>query len=98
MKHLTLIIILFFSLTTKAQEYKTLTYFANDSTKVELDLFLPKTTGKAKLPLLIFMHGGGFGGGKRADGHHICKYASQNGYVAASNYLYAVHERAKFWL
>lgn len=84
MKHLTFLIILFLSLNTKAQEYKTLTYFVNDSTKLELDLFLPKTTSKTKLPLLIFMHGGGFGGGKRADGHHICKYASQHGYAAAS--------------
>jgi poly(3-hydroxybutyrate) depolymerase len=67
-----------------AQDFKTLTYFANDSTKLELDLFVPKEKSKEKLPLLIHVHGGGFSGGERKNGHHICSYAAQHGYVAAT--------------
>ncbi|MGV3460903.1 MAG: alpha/beta hydrolase fold domain-containing protein [Flavobacterium sp.] len=77
-------LLLMITTSATAQDFKTINYFVNDTTKLELDLFLPKNTGKQKLPLLIFMHGGGFGGGKRADGHHICSYAAQHGYAAAS--------------
>jgi len=83
-KHL-FILLAFLSVSTlKAQDFTTLTYFVNDSTKLELDLFLPKTKSKEKLPLLIHVHGGGFSGGKRQDGHHVAKYAATQGYAAAS--------------
>lgn len=72
------------SLIAAAHEHTTLTYFVNDTTKLELDLFLPKTKSKEKLPLLIHVHGGGFAGGNRTHGHHICSYAAQHGYVAAT--------------
>ncbi len=73
--------LLFFQ--AKAQKMQTLTYFQNDTLKLELDLFLPeKSTGK--LPLLLFVHGGGFSGGERQHGHSLCKYLAQNGYAAAS--------------
>lgn len=68
----------------EAQEYKTITYFSNDSLKLQLDLFLPKKQSKEKTPLLIHVHGGGFGGGERAWGHHIAKHAASQGYAAAS--------------
>ena len=84
MKKLSAILLLFFTLTLSAQEFKTITYFADDSLKLELDLFLPKTKSKDKTPLLIHVHGGGFSGGKRKHGHHICSYASTKGYAAAS--------------
>jgi dienelactone hydrolase len=69
-----------------AQDFKTITYFVNDTTKLELDLFIPKGKSKAKdkLPLLIHVHGGGFAVGDRKDGHVICKEAAKNGYAAAS--------------
>lgn len=73
-----------FSTLCMAQDYKTVTYFVNDTLKLELDLFLPKAKSKEKLPLLIHLHGGGFGGGKSADGHHIASYAAQHGYAGAS--------------
>ena len=85
MKKSLLALLAFFALhIATAQEFKTLTYFVNDTTKLELDLFLPKTKSKDKLPLLIHVHGGGFSGGKREDGHHIAKYAAGQGYAAAS--------------
>ncbi|WP_417352362.1 alpha/beta hydrolase [Flavobacterium alkalisoli] len=83
-KHLLLLFVLLFSITAKAQEFKTLTYFVNDSTKLELDLFIPKKQGKEKSPLLIHVHGGGFAVGTREWGHHIAKHAACQGYVAAS--------------
>jgi predicted esterase len=68
----------------KSQEYQTIQYFTNDSINLSLDLFLPKTPVKSKIPLFIYVHGGGFSAGNRTIGHPICKYLSQNGYAAAS--------------
>ncbi|KGO91598.1 alpha/beta hydrolase [Flavobacterium subsaxonicum] len=85
MKKSIFILFTFFTLcSATAQDFKTLTYFVNDSTKLELDLFLPKTKSTNKLPLLIHVHGGGFSGGRREDGHHIAKHAATQGYAAAS--------------
>ncbi|MEL1244650.1 alpha/beta hydrolase [Flavobacterium sp. DGU11] len=84
MKKLLALILLLFVLPLQAQEYKTITYFANDTLKLELDLFLPKGKPSGKLPLLIHVHGGGFAGGERKNGHHICSYAATKGYAAAS--------------
>lgn len=83
-KHCLSLFLVLFSTLCMAQDYKTITYFVNDTLKLELDLFLPKAKSKEKLPLLIHVHGGGFAGGKRADGHHIAFYAAQHGYAAAS--------------
>lgn len=83
-KFLFLLFAFLFFISAKAQDFKTLTYFVNDSTKLELDLFLPKTQGKEKKPLLIHVHGGGFAGGTREWGHTIAKQAASQDYVAAS--------------
>lgn len=83
-KHLYLLLVLFSLSAVQAQDFKTLTYFVNDSTKLELDLFLPKAKSKEKLPLLIHVHGGGFAGGNRGNGHHICSHAAKQGFAAAS--------------
>ncbi|WP_294820785.1 alpha/beta hydrolase fold domain-containing protein [uncultured Flavobacterium sp.] len=94
MKNL-LSLLFLFNLSINAQEFKTVTYFTNDSLKLELDLFLPK--GKpvgGKTPLLIYVHGGGFGGGQRTDGHHICSYAAAKGYAAAS-ITYSLYMKGK---
>jgi poly(3-hydroxybutyrate) depolymerase len=85
MKKIVLLLISILALSSaNAQEFKTLTYFVNDSLKLELDLFLPPVKGKEKRPLLVHVHGGGFAGGKSADGHHIAKYAASQGYVGVS--------------
>jgi predicted esterase len=78
----------------EAQEFKTVTYFANDSLKLEMDIFLPKTKGKEKLPLLIHVHGGGFAMGERSSDHTITKQAAANGFVAA-NITYTLYMKGK---
>ncbi len=83
-----------FTLSLSAQEFKKITYFTNDSLKLELDLFLPKGKQAGKTPLLIHVHGGGFGGGQSKDGHHICSYAASKGYAAAS-ITYSLYMKGK---
>lgn len=83
-KHIYFLLAFITFTTSQAQEFKTLTYFINDTIELKLDLFLPKIKDKEKLPLLIHVHGGGFAVGGREWGHHISKYAASQGYVAAS--------------
>jgi len=84
-QNLFLILISFLSLQfASAQKMQTITYFQNDTLKLELDLFLPEKASSAKLPLLLYVHGGGFSGGERTHGHNICKYLAQNGYATAT--------------
>ncbi len=91
MKKITLLFFtLLFTVLSWAQDFKTITYFANDSTQLQLDLFLPKPVGgkkqkaKDKMPLLIHVHGGGFATGTREWGHTLCREAVKNGYAAAT--------------
>lgn len=73
------------SFTLSAQEMKPITYYEDDSTKLELDLFLPeKITSENPKPVFLFVHGGGFASGNRASGHSIAKYLAQKGFVTAS--------------
>jgi poly(3-hydroxybutyrate) depolymerase len=67
-----------------AQEVKTLTYFQNDTIKLDLDLYLPQKNTNQKTPLVLFAFGGGFSGGDRSSGREFCKLLAQNGYAAAS--------------
>ncbi len=66
-----------------AQNCTTFTYFQNDSVTLELDFYKP-IKGEKKLPLLIYVHGGGFAIGSRDAGESICKYVATQGYAAAS--------------
>ena len=45
---------------TQAQEIKTMTYFQNDTIKLDLDLYLPKKKTNEKIPLIIFAFGEDF--------------------------------------
>jgi poly(3-hydroxybutyrate) depolymerase len=87
MKH-TFIILTFvifgFSFSINAQEFQTLNYLKNDSTSLCLDLFLPKVNIVKKVPLIIFVHGGGFSGGDRTAGHIFGKFLASKGYACAS--------------
>jgi len=67
-----------------AQKMQTITYFQNDTLKLDLDLFLPEKMSTAKMPLVLYVHGGGFSGGERQSGYPICKYLAQNGYATAT--------------
>jgi len=70
------LLILYFSTDTFAQErYKeeitdsvrieTFTYAFKDGQKLDLDAYFPAFDNQAKRPLIIYVHGGGFSGGKR---------------------------------
>lgn len=84
-KHLLLALFFLFGLQSFAQKQQTLTYFKNDTLRLDLDLFLPeKASSSEKLPLVIFVHGGGFSGGSRDGGYSFCKFMAQNGYAAAT--------------
>ncbi|MDI1254907.1 MAG: alpha/beta hydrolase [Flavobacterium sp.] len=84
MKNNWLIILLFIATLANAQKMQTFTYFENDTLKLDLDLFLPEKSVNTKLPLLIYVHGGGFSIGERQHGHNICKFLAQNGYATAT--------------
>lgn len=93
-KHLLLFIAFITFAFAQAQEFKTVTYFANDTLKLEMDIFVPKTKSKDKLPLFVHVHGGGFSGGDRSNDHTISKEAAANGFVAA-NITYTLYMKGK---
>ncbi len=51
-----------------------------------MDVFLPKTKTNSLRPMLIYVHGGGFSGGKRDLKNHIwfCEYFAKQGWVTAT--------------
>lgn len=80
-------LLLFITLTLnsiQAQEVKTLTYFQNDTIKLDLDLYLPKKKSGEKIPLIMFAFGGGFSGGERTQEKNFGLFMAQNGYAVAS--------------
>ncbi len=68
----------------QGQDFKTYTYFANDSISLDLDLFLPGQVSDEKIPLLIFVHGGGFSNGYREKGHNLAKYLNSRDMACAT--------------
>ena len=91
------IIFIIIPLTLLAQEinHQTFTYYQDDSTLLELDLFLPDINDSAeKVPLLIFVHGGGFSNGTRDRGYNICETAAQNG-IASATITYTLYMKGK---
>lgn len=82
---------LFLTLTLQAQAQDpgpepthTITYFTNDSISLDLDLFLPEKVADDALPLLIYVHGGGFSGGDRFGGYKLAQYLNSRGYASAT--------------
>ncbi|MBX2843101.1 MAG: alpha/beta hydrolase [Flammeovirgaceae bacterium] len=61
----------------------TITYAKKDGEELKMDVFSPKRPS-GKLPLVIFLHGGGFSGGNRKGGTEFCKELVKEGYVAAT--------------
>lgn len=66
------------------QKFTTLTYYQDDTLKLELDLFLPQGNAPQKRALVLFEHGGGFSSGSRKSGHAFSEYLAQQGYASAS--------------
>jgi poly(3-hydroxybutyrate) depolymerase len=92
MKNIFILLPLFiYSYNTEAQKKKieaekiiTITYFRTDTLALELNLFTPKADKGKKFPLVIYVHGGGFSTGKRADGDTLCMKLADNGFLAAT--------------
>lgn len=93
MKKFLLLLLLCFAQHLWAQNFKTLTYYTNDSTKLELDLFLPKDAESAT-PLFIHVHGGGFSGGERHSDHDVCRYLATKG-IASAAISYTLYMKGK---
>lgn len=94
MKRVLILAGLFLTTLISAQDFKTHTYFIQDSLELELDLFVPKNQGPAKTPLVIYVHGGGFSGGDRTAGHQLARYlASQN--IACASISYTLYMKNK---
>ncbi|RZJ68069.1 MAG: alpha/beta hydrolase [Flavobacterium sp.] len=79
-----LLIFLLFASSLHAQKMQTLTYFKNDTLQLDLDLYMPDKKPSGKLPLMLFVHGGGFSGGQRQNNAEFCKFLASRGYAAAT--------------
>lgn len=77
-----------------AQKMNTLTYAKNDTIQLDLDFFVPEKASKEKMPLVIYVHGGGFSGGERESGHSLCNYLSANGFATAT-ISYSLYAKGK---
>lgn len=92
---LTLIFHMLTSLSATAQRYQdslytvgmtTHTYAEKANETLELDLYTPEQDGESKRPLLLYVHGGGFSGGRR-NGEGIdrfCRTLAARGYAVAT--------------
>lgn len=77
-----------------AQEFQTLTYYEDDSLKLELDLFLPEAETNAVIPLVIYVHGGGFSTGNRTGGHNLGRFLKEQN-VAVASISYTLYMKDK---
>lgn len=80
------------------QSFQTHTYYVDDTTRLELDLFLPAQKSGELAPVVVFVHGGGFSGGDRSAGHSLGKAMSQQGIAVASmSYTLYMKGRTQDW-
>lgn len=93
-KHFIIFLLLLATHHIVAQKMTTLTYFQNDTLKLDLDLFLPEKVSSDKLPLFLYVHGGGFSGGERQSGYDLCRYLSKNGFATAT-LTYTLYAKGK---
>lgn len=78
-----------------AQNFETLTYFESDSLSLELDLFMPDMPDQSKnIPLVVYVHGGGFMGGDRTGGHALAKELVKEG-IACASISYTLYMKGK---
>ncbi|WP_026714901.1 alpha/beta hydrolase [Flavobacterium daejeonense] len=87
MKYFCLLILVLFFLSLSAQNKVTFTYAIKGNDTLKLDVYTPNRIKKSqKLPVLLWMHGGGFSVGSRdyKDDAELCSYAANNGYIGIS--------------
>jgi predicted esterase len=88
MKILCTIFFTFFTLLLLSQTKKTYVYAIKGLDTLKLDVYSPKNIQQIdkKLPVLIWMHGGGFSGGVRDSKYNakLCQLVAQNGFIGVS--------------
>ncbi|MGO4772308.1 alpha/beta hydrolase [Flavobacterium sp. W22_SRS_FK3] len=94
MKKILLLFITLLFNNIQGQEIKTMTYFQNDTIKLDLDLYLPQKKMNEKIPLILFAFGGGFSGGERTSEKEFGIFMAKNGYAVAS-ISYSLYMRGK---
>lgn len=88
-------ITLFFTNSLRAQDFETVTYLNTKDYKLELDLFIPEKKSGEEVPLLVYVHGGGFAGGDRTEGHKLAAFlADKNIAVAAISYTLYMKDKS----
>jgi len=65
---------------------ETYTYAYKDGKSLDLDVYFPMYDNQTNRPLILFVHGGGFAGGKRNEPwiQMFCKKLARRGYVVSS--------------
>lgn len=79
--------LLVMTLTVFSQTKTTYTYSIKGKDTLKLDIYTPENLKKTdKLPVILWMHGGGFSGGSRANADEVkfCNYLANQEYLAVS--------------
>ena len=63
---------------------RTLTYASRDGVELRLDLYLPAQPIRRPIPVIVFLHGGGWSGGTRTTGPDFSRYFARDGFAMAS--------------
>ena len=70
--------------TAEPAEVRTLTYATRNGVDLLLDLYLPAVPIRRPVPVIVFLHGGGWSGGTRTTGPDFRRYFAQDGFAMAS--------------
>jgi len=65
-------------------DVRTLTYASRDGIDLLLDLYLPSSPIRRPIPVIVFLHGGGWSGGTRTTSPDFKRYFAQDGFAMAS--------------
>ncbi|WGD33567.1 alpha/beta hydrolase [Olleya sp. YS] len=87
MKIIYITILILISFSTQAQHMKTFTYATKGLDTLKMDVYTPKNIKSTdRLPVIIWMHGGGFSSGTRngTDEKNITEFATTRGYIGVS--------------
>jgi len=69
---------------TTRTDVRTLTYASRDGADLLLDLYLPATPVRRPIPVIVFLHGGGWSGGTRTTGPDFRRYFANDGFAMVS--------------
>jgi len=73
---------------------KNIVYGEIDGQKLLLDSYFPQQSGRAALPVVLLVHGGGWSGGDKADFSEMAAFLAQEGYACFSINYRLVEEQA----